>query len=626
MKYLPPIFLLLLLSCGPSNQPQVFHAQTAEVSPETPDRDLDLRLRLSPAGALEQWTAEGWKSLPATGLPTHIVWPELTTPVATPFQAFSEGAGNFLGVTTTREVFLSGDKGTTWTRILHKDTLERGAYLTTLALDPLNPKRILVGTSFSGLYQTQDQGKTWTELSSLLHKQAPGADYWEIFHSLAFSKAVPDQVYASLGIKGEIMLLNLKDRTASLLATVPQGETAEVLWPRLKEGTESLEVKTPTAYWRLDLKTLEWTSLGHRAPSEPWSPEKAARMAKSANRYAHYVSGNQAASPTLLDNHLAFMKQRGLNALVVDFKDDSGLVLWDSKVETALKADAVRPRLPLDSILKKVHEAGFYLIARFVVFKDEKLYRYQNFKYALWDATTKKPWGHFRETTDETTGEKTYVQKEFWVDVYSQDVWDYNIALAQELQTLGVDEIQFDYIRFPSDGPVGRITNRFALRGMNKADALESFLKKARQAISIPLSIDIFGFNGFFPMEHLGQNAPMISHYVDVISPMFYPSHFSTDFFGKDPYLDRAKRIYYEGNLRSRQMTGGRVHIRPWVQAFLLGPERNYTRPQYTGYLKNQLEGSQAGGGNGWLLWNAANNYYMVNESLTPFQEPQSLD
>ncbi len=620
MKKLTPLLILLFLACDKDVQPKVFYSKTMEVIPESPTRDLDQRIRLNAAGHLDVKTPVGWTPLPTKGLPVEKIWPNLDTPEPVPLSGYSEGPGLYLGTFTPRGAFLSADRGLTWTKILQKETLGGGAYLTAMAIDPLDPKHILVGTSFNGLFETRDQGKTWIGLISHYWTQSLGADYWEQVHSLAFSPASSQEVYVSLGIKGEVYSLDLLKKKMLPLTTLPEGTVIQSLGPVTIGEQENLEVRTQTAYWRWNRVLGEWSKLGDRPQRSPWELKKATRMAQSANKHGIYVSANQAAIPSLLEGHLKMMKDHGLNALVVDFKDDTGVLVYDSKVDMAIKADAVRIRLQVPELVAKIHEAGFYLIARVVVFKDEKLYKFNQNKYALWDNSTKKPWGFFKEYTHEETGAVSYVQKEFWVDIYSQDVWDYNIAIAKELQELGIDEIQFDYIRFPSDGPTSRIVNRFAIPGMTRVNALESFLKKARSEISSPISVDIFGFNGFFPMEYLGQNSPMIARYADAISPMFYPSHFSQDFFGKTPFLDRARKIYEEGALRSNLMNNQNVHVRPWIQSFLLGDERQFSDPDIKTYLRKQLEGSQAGGGNGWLLWNAANNYYMVREDLSSFK------
>jgi hypothetical protein len=110
----------------------------------------------------------------------------------------------------------------------------------------------------------------------------------------------------------------------------------------------------------------------------------------------------------------------------------------------------------------------------------------------------------------------------------------------------------------------------------------------------------------------------MYSRYVDVIQPMFYPSHFPRDFLGSMEYLPRAKYIYQEGTKRSAYIVEGRSIIRPYVQAFRIGGELNFPPSVYSTYLSNQVQGTLQGAGSGFTLWNASNDYYMVTMPLGP--------
>jgi hypothetical protein len=116
----------------------------------------------------------------------------------------------------------------------------------------------------------------------------------------------------------------------------------------------------------------------------------------------------------------------------------------------------------------------------------------------------------------------------------------------------------------------------------------------------------------------VAQNIEMYSRYVDVIQPMFYPSHFPRDFLGSMEYMARARYIYEEGTKRSAYIVEGRSVIRPYVQAFRIGGELAFPAPVYSTYLLNQVKGSLEGAGSGFTLWNASNDYYMVTVPLGP--------
>jgi hypothetical protein len=155
---------------------------------------------------------------------------------------------------------------------------------------------------------------------------------------------------------------------------------------------------------------------------------------------------------------------------------------------------------------------------------------------------------------------------------------------------------------------------------MTKVEAIESFLKMARESVIAPVSTALFGFNSWHRMGNwIGQSIETLAEYVDVISPMFYPSHFPAAFLGSEPYLERAFTIYNTGVTRANELVSGRSVIRPYVQAFLIGGELGMERPEYGRYLIRQLEGTRAAAGSGFTLWNASNRYYMVTEPLNRF-------
>ena len=144
----------------------------------------------------------------------------------------------------------------------------------------------------------------------------------------------------------------------------------------------------------------------------------------------------------------------------------------------------------------------------------------------------------------------------------------------------------------------------------------------ARERITIPISSDLYGFNSWHRMGNwIGQNIETLADYVDVVCPMFYPSHFPRDFIKEQPYLTRAYTIYQEGTTRAASIVDGRSLIRPYAQAFLIGGELAMGPSEYWTYLVRQIEGTQDAPSSGFTLWNASNRYYMVTGSLAPFLE-----
>ena len=341
-----------------------------------------------------------------------------------------------------------------------------------------------------------------------------------------------------------------------------------------------------------------------------------APLGRAALRNGIYVRSDRAA--VALPEYLELLNRHGLDSLVIDFKTDIGSLSYDSDLPLARAMGAAPGPIKLDRLIAEAHAAGIYVIARLVVFKDPYLYDWDNHRLAIWDGERGEPWRHLVPAGGDDPDAK--VQREYWVDPFAPEVWQYNVDVAVELAARGVDEIQFDYIRFPSDGPVERARYRHRRPGQQRIDAIESLLALARERLEVPISTDLFGFNSWYRAGNfIGQDIDVLSEYADVISPMFYPSHFPDHFLSDRSYTERAYAIYETGVRRAQRLVRGRAHIRPYVQAFLIGRELRMEEEEYSRYLTRQLDGNRAAAGSGFTLWNASNRYYMVTEPLQPY-------
>ena len=341
-----------------------------------------------------------------------------------------------------------------------------------------------------------------------------------------------------------------------------------------------------------------------------------APLGRAALRNGIYVRSDRAA--VALPEYLELLNRHGLDSLVIDFKTDIGSLSYDSDLPLARAMGAAPGPIKLDRLIAEAHAAGIYVIARLVVFKDPYLYDWDNHRLAIWDGELGEPWRHLVPAGGDDPDAMR--QREYWVDPFAPEVWQYNVDVAVELAARGVDEIQFDYIRFPSDGPVERARYRHRRPGQQRIDAIESLLALARERLEVPISTDLFGFNSWYRAGNfIGQDIDVLSEYADVISPMFYPSHFPDHFLSDRSYTERAYAIYETGVRRAQRLVRGRAHIRPYVQAFLIGRELRMEEEEYSRYLTRQLDGNRAAAGSGFTLWNASNRYYMVTEPLQPY-------
>ncbi|MDR2053040.1 MAG: hypothetical protein LBP80_06475, partial [Treponema sp.] len=356
-----------------------------------------------------------------------------------------------------------------------------------------------------------------------------------------------------------------------------------------------------------------------------------AAVTAAANREGLYMPANHAMEDRLLRPYLDLIEQRGLDMVVIDMKDDYGRLRFVP--ENPVLAEKGRVFRPVDigSFLAAMKERGIYTAARIVVFKDPELAKKEKGKYAVWDSRANKPWAGYYDTRRPRGQEqeknsayqteilpsaepgyeilRTYYD-ERWVDPYSEEVWEYVASVAEELHRRGFDEIQFDYIRFPTDGQnLGDARYRWRENGMDMESAMLSFLRHVRSRLTAPISVDIYGANGWYRTgARTGQEVELMAPYVDVICPMYYPSHFEQDFLANSPAELRPYRIYYQGTRRTARIGRGRIIVRPYVQAFYLNVA--YDRKYYNSdYVRLEVEGVRNAGTGGLTYWNNSGRY-----------------
>jgi len=337
-----------------------------------------------------------------------------------------------------------------------------------------------------------------------------------------------------------------------------------------------------------------------------------------------YVPAGQVVSKAGIDKFAGIIDANNLNSLVIDMKDDYGLLRYRSNDPlVSEKARESMYSIDIDAFIDRFKKKNMYLIARIVVFKDRNLYAWKGNKYAVWDGKKNAPWVGIKGYEDvpaedgKAAEKKTLFYDEYWVDPYSEEVWEYNTAIAKELIRRGFDEIQFDYIRFPTDGKnIFDTQYRWRDKGMDMESALISFLSYARKNIQAPIGIDIYGANGWYRSgTRTGQDVELMAPYVDVICPMFYPSHFEQDFLAYTPIIERPYRIYFYGTYRNTVIARSQVLVRPWIQAFYLNV--SFDRRFYDkDYVLRQMYGVRDAAENGYMYWNNAGRYTDISPDI----------
>lgn len=329
----------------------------------------------------------------------------------------------------------------------------------------------------------------------------------------------------------------------------------------------------------------------------------------AAMKAGFYLQTSFVTDPARREAMFRVAEAKGLDGIVIDLKDDAGRLRFVPESPELRRLGIVADPLDLADFTARAKARGLYLVARIVVFKDEALAQAEGGRLAIRDARTNGPWIGTRTVRRDGKDVRENI-RERWVDPYSPEVWSYNVEIAREITARGFNEVQFDYIRFPTDGEnIADMRFPAAAAGMSREAALESFLSYARARIDAPVSVDIYGSNGWYRSGvRTGQDVEMLARYVDVIAPMFYPSHFEQGFLAQEPARLRPYRIYRTGTLRNRHIARNRTLVRPYAQAFYL--DVSYDRVWYdTTYVRLQLDGVRDGAAEGLTWWNNSGRY-----------------
>jgi hypothetical protein len=310
---------------------------------------------------------------------------------------------------------------------------------------------------------------------------------------------------------------------------------------------------------------------------------------------ALYASAQTASDPKLLGPLIDTIDTTELNAMVVDLKDSSGHVFYNSRVPLANDIKATDPILDPAALVAQLHQHQIYAIARIVIFEDPILAESRP-DWAIHDSASGGLWRTWNGLA--------------WVNAHRSEVWDYNIAIAKEAAAFGFDEIQLDYIRFPTDGDLATAEYGVPHNDETRPQAIASFLQQIYAAIAPThayLSADVFGLTVWETGDgQIGQNLETMVKYLDYVCPMIYPSHFADGSMGFDIPNDHP----YEVILWSLQNGEERIpeqtaKLRPWLQDFSLGEGIAYGPHE----VKRQVDATYDAGLSGWMLWNAANVY-----------------
>ena len=345
-----------------------------------------------------------------------------------------------------------------------------------------------------------------------------------------------------------------------------------------------------------------------------------------------YMSQCAASSATFREDFLHLFDTTELNTVVVDLKDYSGTVAFPS--ETALSGDGCT--VPdFEAFIQRLHEHGVYVIGRMTVFQDPLYSEHYPEQAVHRKSVTTTPWRDHKGLS--------------FIDVGSKPFWEYITELSKEAVLLGVDEINYDYIRYPSDGDMNDVY--YTHTEGSHAEQLEKFFVTLTEAMRTPtpdgyvpkVSVDFFGMTATNEDDlNIGQQLERALPYFDYVSPMVYPSHYPSGFHGYENVNEHAYDIVnYSMTTAVERVqatstpigsfaftpvasTSPRLYtkprydanaLRPWLQSF------DYPVAYTPEMVREQIQATHDAGLTSWLFWDAGNHYYSLKQVLTPVSE-----
>ncbi len=311
---------------------------------------------------------------------------------------------------------------------------------------------------------------------------------------------------------------------------------------------------------------------------------------------AIYMTSCVSATPSLRQGLLKIANTTEINSILIDIKDYTGTITFSSdNPKFKDNSGAGCKTQDLKAFIAELHKNNVYVIGRISTFQDHYL-------------VSKKPELAVKRKSDGA------VWKDFkgisWFDAGSKEIWDYVVDLAKESYAIGFDEINFDYIRFPSDGNMKDIYYPFS-DGKVKADVMKSFyayLHESLKDLGGPISADVFGMTTTnYDDLNIGQSLENALMYFDYVAPMVYPSHYPSGFIN---LVNPAEKPYEVVKYSMDKAVGRAViasstpnKLRPWLQDFDLGADYDAIK------VRAQMQATYDSGLDSWMMWNAANKY-----------------
>lgn len=318
---------------------------------------------------------------------------------------------------------------------------------------------------------------------------------------------------------------------------------------------------------------------------------------------AIYMSSWVAGTTDWRNSLVDLIDKTELNSIVIDIKDYSGAVAFHVDNPLVNAVGSTENRIPdIKQFIDTLHKKGIYVIGRITVFQDP-IYSKSHPGSAVQKESDKSVWKDYKGLS--------------YVDPSAHDFWNYILAIAEESYAVGFDELNFDYIRFPSDGNMKDIYYPLSEQTVDadpdfgKAKVIRDFFSYLHSKLTpmhVVMSADLFGITTTNSDDlNIGQVLEYAEPYFDYIAPMVYPSHYPKGFNGYDnPNHYPYEVVHYSMSRAAERLDSAsstRAKLRPWLQDFDYGG--NYGKDE----VRAQIQAVYDSGLDSWMLWDAGNKY-----------------
>ena len=350
-----------------------------------------------------------------------------------------------------------------------------------------------------------------------------------------------------------------------------------------------------------------------------------------------YMTSCVASSPSMREQEVNLIDKTELNTVIIDGKTYNGYIAFPTD-DKLLAKNVGGPCFVKDmpAFIKELHEKGIYVVVRLATFQDPLMVS-EHPEVAVTSKKSGLPWQDQNHIT--------------WIDAGSEVYWQYIAEVAKTAYAIGFDEVNFDYIRYPSDGEMSDISypaSSFLFsKGESKSDVIEKFSKYLSdnlRSAGITISADVFGQTTQQKDDMgIGQIFEKFLPYFDYVSPMIYPSLYTYNYdnlgdpnnhpykivkFATDSAVTRAQATttIFETLDSTIVSTSTPIlyskpsfdikKVRPWLQ------DNNYPVTYTPQMVRDQIQADYDSGLDSWMLWNAGNIY--SRDALMPYPTSSS--